>query len=185
MGEGIKKEHTIPHTPQQKGVAEWKNKTMVGAAKAMLFDQELPLFLWVEAYKTIVYIQNRCPHIDLGRKTLEEVFTGTRPYVSHICIFGTICYCHVHANNRKKLDPSGEKRLLVGYSKISKAYKVYIPARRRIIVSRDVQFDEDNKALRRSLDLPAEQQSTQELGVKLEEPDVQVQVQTQSTCSNG
>ena len=62
--------------------------------------------------------------------------------------------------------------LLVGYSEISKAYRVYIPARRRIIVSRDVQFNED-RALRRSLDLPAEQQS------------VQVQVQTQSRCSNG
>ena len=68
-------------------------------------------------------------------------------------------YCHVHADNRKKLDPSGEKGLLVGYSEISKAYRVYIPARRRIIVSRDVQFDED-RALRRSLDLPAEQQPT-------------------------
>ena len=42
--EGIKKEHTVPHTPQQNGVAKWKNRTMVGAAKDMLFDQGLPLF---------------------------------------------------------------------------------------------------------------------------------------------
>src|SRR5713101_5430895 len=157
---------------------------MVGGSKAMLFDQGLPLFLWVEAYKTAVYIQNRCPHTTLGRKTPEEVFTGTRPDVSHIRIFGSHCYCHVHADNRKKLDPSGEKGLLVGYNEISKAYRVYIPARRRIIVSRDVQFDED-RALRRSLDLLAEQQPAQELGVKLEELDVQVQVHIQSTCSNG
>ena len=93
----------------------------------------------------------------LGRKTPEEVFIGTRPDVSHIRIFDSVCYCHVHADNRKKLDPSGEKGLLVGYSEISKAYRVYILARRKIIVSRDVQFDED-KALRRSLDLPVEQQ---------------------------
>ena len=51
---------------------------MVGAAKAMLFDQGLPLLLWFEAYRTTVYIQNKCPHISLGRKTPEEVFTGTR-----------------------------------------------------------------------------------------------------------
>ena len=95
----------------------------------------------------------------MGRNTQEEVFTGTRPYVSHIHIFGNVCYCHVHADNRKKLDPSGEKGLLVGYNKISKAYRVYIPAPRRIIVSRDVQFDED-RALRRSLDLLTEQQPT-------------------------
>ena len=141
--EGIKKEHTVPHTPQQNLVVERKNKTMVETAQAMLFDQELPLFLWAEAYRTAVYIQNRCPHIALGRKTPEEVFTGTRPDVSHLRIFGSVCYCHIHADTRKKLDPSGEKGLLFGYSEISKAYKVYISTRRRIIVSRDVQFDED------------------------------------------
>ena len=128
---------------------------MVGASKAILFDQGLPLFLWVEAYRTAVYIQNRCPHTTLGRKTLEEVFTGTKPDVSHIRIFDSVCYCHVLAKNRKKLDPSGEKGLLVGYNDILKAYRVYIPARKRIIVSRDVQFDED-RALQRSLDLPVE-----------------------------
>ena len=78
--------------------------------------------------------------------------------MSHIRIFGSVCYFHVHADN-KKLDPSGEEGLLVGYSEISKLYRVYIPARRRIIVSRDVQFDED-RALRRYLDLPIEQQPT-------------------------
>ena len=65
---------------------------MVGAVKAMLFDQGLPLFLWAKVYRTAIYIQNRCPHITLGRKTLEEVFTGTRPDVSHIHIFGSVCY---------------------------------------------------------------------------------------------
>ena len=138
---------------------------------AMIFDQGLPLFLWVEAYRTVVYIQNRSPHTTFGRKTPEEVLIGTSPDVSHIHIFGSVCYCHVHTENRKKQDLSGEKGLLVGYSKILKAYRVYIPTRRKIIVSRDVQFDED-RALRRSMDLLAEQQPTQDLGVKLEEPHV-------------
>ena len=118
-----------------------------------------------------MYIHNRCPHTALGRKTPEEVFTGTRPDVSHICIFGSVCYCHVHVDNRKKMDPYGKKGLLVGYNETSKAYRVYIPAHKRIIVSKDVQFYED-KALRRSMDLPAEQQPPHKSGVKLEEPDV-------------
>ena len=63
----------------------------------------------------------------------------------------------------KELDPSGEKGLLVGYSKTSKVYRVYIHARKRIIVSRDVQFDED-RALRRSMDLPTKQQPAQDPG---------------------
>ena len=71
--------------------------------------------------------------------------------MSHIRIFDSVYYCHVHADNMKKLDPSGEKGLLVGYSETSKTYKVYIPARKRIIVSKDVHFDEDI-ALRRSMD---------------------------------
>ena len=98
--------------------------TMVGAVKRMLFDQGLPLFLWAEAYRTAMYIQNRCPHTTLGRKTPEEVFTGTRPDVCHIHIFDNVCYCHVHADNRKKLYPYGEKGLLVGCSETSKAYRV-------------------------------------------------------------
>ena len=84
-----------------------------------------------------------------------------------------VCYCHVHADTRKKIDPSGKKGLLVGYSETSKAYRVYILARKRTIVSKDVQFDED-RALQRYLDLPAEQQPAQESGVKLKELDVQV-----------
>ena len=153
---GIKKEQTVPHTPQQNGVVERKNMNMVGAAKAMLFDKGLPLFLWAEAYMTAVYIQNRCSHTALGRKTPEEVFTGTRPDVSHFRIFGSVCYCHIHVDTMKKLDPSGEKGLLVGYSETSKANRAYIPARKRIILSRDVQFDED-RALRRSMDLSVEE----------------------------
>ena len=111
---------------------------MVGAAKVVIFDQGLPLFLWVEAYRTIVYIQDRCPHTTLGRKTPEEVFTGIRLDVSHLRIFGSVCYCHSHVDTRKKLDPSRAKGLLVGYSETSKGYRVYIPSRKRIIMSKDV-----------------------------------------------
>ena len=114
-----------------------------------------------------MYFQNRCSHTTLGKKTLEEVFTGTRPDVSHIRIFGSVCYCHVHADTRKKLDPSGEKGLLVGYRETLKAYIVYILARKMIIVSRDVKFDED-RALRRSMDIPAEQQPSHDTEIKLE-----------------
>ena len=79
----------------------------------MLFDQGLQLFLWTEAYRTAVYIQNKCPHTALERKTPEEVFTGTRPDVSHIHIFGSVCYCRIHVDTRKKLDPFGGRGYLL------------------------------------------------------------------------
>jgi transposase InsO family protein len=75
--EGIKKELTVPYNSQQNGVAERKNKTIVGAACAMIHDQGLPMFLWVEACRTVVYIQNKSPHTILGKLTPKEVCTST------------------------------------------------------------------------------------------------------------
>jgi hypothetical protein len=158
--EGIKKELTVPYNPQQNGVAERKNRTIVGATRAMIHDQGLPMFLWAEACRTTVYIQNRSPHIVLGKLTPEELYTGTRPDVSHLRIFGSVCYCHVPSEKRTKLDPTGEKGILVGYSEVSKAYRIFVPARRRIVVSRDVQFEEE-RALRRSRDMPTQVEDQQ------------------------
>ena len=70
--------------------------------------------------------------------------------MSHIHIFGSVCYCHVHADNRKKLDPSGEKGLLVGCNEISKAYRVYFLARSDHCEQGCLYED---RALRKSLDL--------------------------------
>eukprot|EP00253_Pinus_taeda_P002857 PITA_02857 len=75
--EGIRRELIAPHNPQQNGVAEQKNRTIVGAAWAMLHDQGLPLHLWVEACNTAVYVQNRCPHTILGMSTPEEAYSDS------------------------------------------------------------------------------------------------------------
>jgi hypothetical protein len=72
---GIKRELSTPYNPQQNGVAERKNRTIMEAVKAMIHDQDLPMHLWAEATKTTVYVQNRSPHRALGNKTPEEMFT--------------------------------------------------------------------------------------------------------------
>ena len=82
--EGIKREWTTPYNPEQNGVAERKNKTIVGATKVMLYDQDLPKYLWAEACNTIVYIQNRTPHRASGKRTPKGVFIGKKPEVSHL-----------------------------------------------------------------------------------------------------
>jgi transposase InsO family protein len=66
VGEGIGRELSVPYNPQQNGVAERKNRAIVAAARAMLHDQGLPLFLWAEACYTAVYLQNMSPHRALG-----------------------------------------------------------------------------------------------------------------------
>jgi hypothetical protein len=67
----------------------------------------------------------------LGRMTPEEAFTGKRPEIGDIRIFGCLVYCHVPTERRTKLEPTAEKGILVGYNETSNAYMVYIPALRR------------------------------------------------------
>ena len=102
--EGIKREWTTPYNLEQNGVAEHKNRTIVGAAKAMLYDQDLPKFLWAEACNTMVYIQNRTPHRSLWKKMFEGVFIGKKSKVNHVRIFGSLAYCHILDEKRSKLD---------------------------------------------------------------------------------
>jgi transposase InsO family protein len=86
-GAGIKRVLTVLYNPQQNEVVERKNMAIVGVAKAMLYDLDLLRFLWAEACKTTIYIQNMSPHKALGRKTTEEVFTGRRRNIRHFKIF--------------------------------------------------------------------------------------------------
>jgi hypothetical protein len=104
----------VPYNPQQNGVVERKNRAIVGAARLMLHDQALPFLLWAKAYSTVVYLQNRSPHRALGKKTPEEAFTGSRPDVEHLHIFGCSTFSHVPSEKRTKLDPTAEKGILVG-----------------------------------------------------------------------
>jgi hypothetical protein len=143
---------TVPYNPQKNGVAERKNMAIVGATRSMLHDQALPFYLWVETCSTAMYLQNRSSHRDLGRKTLEEPFTGSRPDVEHLCIFGCLTFSHVPSKKRTKLDPTTEKGILVGYLEVCKAYMIYIPTLRRVVVRRDVRFEED-RAFMGSLEL--------------------------------
>ena len=106
---GIKKELTVPYNPQQNRVAKRKNRTICEAAKAMITDLDLPLSLWAEATGTAVYIQNKIPHVILGEKTPEEVFTKKKLAVDHMRIFGTLVYVYLPKEKRAKLEPSGKK----------------------------------------------------------------------------
>ena len=102
--EGIQRELIALHNPQQNGVAERKNRMIVGAARAMLHDQGLAMHLWTEACNTVVYVQNHCLHRVLGMSKPEEAFSGKKPDISHLKIFGLPVYIHVTKDARKKLE---------------------------------------------------------------------------------
>ena len=88
----------------------------------MMYDQNLPLSLWAKAASIAVYIQKRCPHKALEKKTPEEVFTIKKPSVDHLRIFGSPVDIHVPKEKRTELDPSRKKGTFVGYSETSKSY---------------------------------------------------------------
>ena len=103
---GVKRELTTPYNPQQNGVAKTKNGTIMEAKREILHDQDLPMHLWAEAIRIIVYVQNCTPHRVFKNKTPEEVFFGKKPKVSHLRIFGCLVYIHIPKEKRTKLEPS-------------------------------------------------------------------------------
>jgi hypothetical protein len=93
----------------------------------MLRDQGLPMHLWVEACNTTVYVQNHCPHRVLGMSTPEEYFIGKKQDISHLKNFGSSVYVHVTKDSRKKLEPTAEVGIFVGYTETPHNYRVYFP----------------------------------------------------------
>ncbi len=107
----------------------------------MLNEKNLPNYFWAKAIVTIVYIMNRTPTAAIHGMTLEEKFTGKKPNVSHLKVFGYIAYVHVPDEKRSKLDPKAKKCIFIGYSLEQKGYRCFNPFTQKLQVSRDVVFD--------------------------------------------
>ncbi|KAB2603956.1 retrovirus-related Pol polyprotein from transposon TNT 1-94 [Pyrus ussuriensis x Pyrus communis] len=137
--------HRLPYLEETKenGVVERKNRTVVEMAKAMLYDRGMPYFLWAEAMHTAVYILNRCPTKALGNITPFEAYNGRKPGIAHLKNFGSLCYVHVPTELRQKLDAKSTKGVFVGYATCEKGYRVLDPICKKLILSRDIVFDEE------------------------------------------
>ena len=88
-------------------------------------------------------MQNHCPHKILGMGTPEEAFSGKRPDISHLRIFGSPIYIHVTKDVRKKLEPTAEVGIFVGYTDTPDNYHVYFSYSRKTVVRRDIKFQEE------------------------------------------
>jgi len=93
--------------------------------------------------KYVVYILNRCPTKSLKNSVPEEAWTGRKPDVSHIRIFGCVAYANVPNKLRQKLDNKYKKCIFLRYSDPSKAYLLYNPVTMKVVISRDVKFAEE------------------------------------------
>ncbi len=139
---GIVRQLTVPYTPQQNGVAERFNRTLVEMAKCMLNGANLDETLWAEALYTAAYLRNRSPTKALPNSTPYEEFCGSKPKVSHLKVFGSKAIA-LNKRQKTKFAPRGKEYVMVGYSESSKAYRLYDKEKRELIVSRDVYFIEE------------------------------------------
>ncbi|CAL2238905.1 unnamed protein product [Prunus armeniaca] len=130
---GIQRQLTVAYSPQQNGVAERKNRTVVEMAKSMLHEKGVPYEFWAEAINTAVYLLNRCP----------TKLSTRKPGIAHLKIFGSPCHVLIPSALRHKLEENSHKCIFVGYGLCEKGYRLFDPSTRKVILSRDVTFDEN------------------------------------------
>ena len=143
---GIRHELTIPKTPEQNGVAERMNRTVVETARCMLAEAGLPKRFWAEAVATAVFLRNRSPTVAVEGMTPFEAINGRKPQVNILRVFGCLCYSHVPKDERSKFDVKAKKCMFLGYGETTKGYRLYDLKRQRVMYSRNVVFDESKRA---------------------------------------
>ncbi|RVW72869.1 Retrovirus-related Pol polyprotein from transposon TNT 1-94 [Vitis vinifera] len=137
---GIVAQYTMPGSPDQNGVAERRNRTLLDMVRSMLSSSKLPKFLWTEALKTVVYILNRVPTKAIP-KTPFELLKGWKPSLRHMRVWGCSSEVRIYNPQEKKLDPRTISGYFIGYAEKSKGYRFYCPSHStRIVESRNAKF---------------------------------------------
>ena len=150
LSKGIEHQLTIPHTPQQNGVAERQNRTLMESARAMLSHSGLPNKFWAEAVATAAYLKNRSTtSANEDQLTPYEKWYERKPRIDHLRVFGCAAYSHVPSTDRKKLDKKAKKMCFIGYSKNPKGYRLMDLGTNQVITRRDVVFNEDDFQFKR------------------------------------
>jgi hypothetical protein len=151
--EGIKHEFYSPYTPQQNGVVERKNRTLLDMARTMLDEYKTPDRFWAEAINTACYSINRLYLHRILKKTSYELLTGKKPNVSYFRVFGSKCFILVKRGRKSKFAPKVVEGFLLGYDSNTRAYRVFNKSTGLVVVSCDIVFDETNGSQVEQVDL--------------------------------
>ncbi|KAH9671115.1 hypothetical protein KPL70_017228 [Citrus sinensis] len=138
---GVVRHKTVRHTPQQNGLAERMNRTLIDKVRCMLIQSRLPMSLWAETLSTACYIVNRSPSFGINFKTPIELWTGKPADYSNLRVFRCPAYAHT---KQGKLEPRALKGVFNGYPEGVKGYKLWCTDFKppKAIISRDVVFNE-------------------------------------------
>jgi hypothetical protein len=148
--EGIKHEFSSPYTPQQNGVVERKNRTLLDMARTMLDEYKTLDQFWAEAINTACYSINRLYLHRILKKTSYELLTDKKPNVSYFRVFGSKCFILVKRGRKSKFAP---KVVEGGYDSNTRAYRVFNKSTALVEVSCDIVFDVTNGSQVEQVDL--------------------------------
>ncbi|GJV74376.1 retrovirus-related pol polyprotein from transposon TNT 1-94, partial [Tanacetum coccineum] len=141
-GVGITHQKSVPRTPQQNGVVERRNRTLVEAARTMMIFSKAPMFLWAEAVATACYTQNRSLIHTRHNKTPYELVHEKKPDLTFFRVFGALCYPTNDSENLGKFQAKADIGIFVGYAPSRKGYRIYNKRTRRLMETIHVTFDE-------------------------------------------
>ncbi|GKD71117.1 integrase, catalytic region, zinc finger, CCHC-type containing protein, partial [Tanacetum coccineum] len=139
---GIEHQTSTARTPEQNGVIERQNRTLIEAARTMLSAAKVPLFFWVNAITTTCFNQNLSLVIPRHEKTPYHIINGRKPSVKFFHIFGSLCYIIEDGKNLDKMKEKGDACIFVGYSTQPKEYRVYNKRTKVIVKTTHVNFNE-------------------------------------------
>ncbi|KAJ9558101.1 hypothetical protein OSB04_012715 [Centaurea solstitialis] len=139
---GITHTFSAARTPQQNGVVERKNRTLVEATRTMLTFSKLPLHFWAEAVASACFTQNRSLITKRFMKTPYELVYNRPPSIKFFRVFGCECYVKNDKDNLDKFSPKGDEGVFIGYAKDSPSYRVYNKKTRCVVESTNVDFEE-------------------------------------------
>ena len=143
--DGLRIEHqaSAPYSPQQHGVTECPNRTLVELMHAMLIDSKLPKFLWAEAVLHAAYVHNRAMMTALTGMTPYKAMFSKKPEISHLCPFGSTAYILDESPTQSKLDPKAVKCIFVGYEDGPQAIRYFNASSCQVSISQNYTFVED------------------------------------------
>jgi len=147
---GITHEFSAANTPQQNGVVERKNRTLIEMSRTMLAEYQAPIRFWANAINTACHIINRVYLHKFLKKTSYELITGNKPNVPYLRLFGAPCYIK-DMNHNSKFTPKAHEGFLLGYGSNSHTYRVYNSHFGKVMETVNVRFDETNGSQKEQL----------------------------------
>jgi len=138
----IRKEKIVPGSPQENGVSERMNKTIMERARCIRLHAELPLQFWADVVDTTVYLINKGASSSLDGGIPEEAWTSKMVNYSFLNTFGCEAFVHINKENRTKLEEKSKKCTFIGYGVNDFGYRLYDYEKHKIIRRRNVIFNE-------------------------------------------